>query len=103
MIERRAADRRTPHGDLLLARVRQARGGTVSFVDLARAVGGRGVRISQVAQWLARAQAAGVIEDAGFATDDAGHPIGPRLYRIGERGQAIVSGDRRRGDRRRED
>jgi hypothetical protein len=100
VIERRSADRRTPHGDVLLARVRDARGGTVSFVDLARAVGGRGVRISQVAQWIVRAQAAGVIEDAGFATDDAGRPMGPRLYRMGERGQTIVAGDRRRGDRR---
>src|SRR5690242_5757466 len=100
MPERRVADRRAPHGDVMLARVRAAAGGTVSFSDLTQAVAGRGVRVSQVAAWIARARAAGVLEDAGYSTDDDGEPTGPRLFRMGDRGRTILSRDRRGGDRR---
>jgi hypothetical protein len=103
--ERRGADRRSPYGDVLFACVRDAdtaeTGGTVSMDDLVRAVARRGARLSEVADWIAQARSSGVIEDAGFATDESGRLAGPRRFRIGPAGRQIVANDRRLRERRR--
>lgn len=103
--ERRGADRRSPYGDVLFACVRDAEtndaGGTVSMDDLVRAVARRGARLSEVADWIAQARTSGVIEDAGFATDDSGRLAGPRRFRLGPAGRQIIVNDRRLRERRR--
>lgn len=104
--ERRGVDRRSPYGDVLFACVRDAGGegpgaGTVSMDDLVRAVARRGARLSEVADWIAQARSSGVIEDAGFATDDAGRLAGPRRFRLGPAGQQVIANDRRQRERRR--
>ncbi len=87
-------ERRSPFGDRWL-RVLAQHDRPVTFDDLATAAEGD-ARYSDVVAWLARAQLAELIEDAGFAHDATGRPVGPRRFVLTERGARLVSRDRRR-------
>lgn len=99
--DRRRTQRRSPYGQILFAHLRDADGAAVSFDELARAAGGSGARVSDVASWIARASAGGVLEDAGYARDGAGNPVGPRRFRLAR--TPFRRGDRRGGARERRD
>ncbi len=89
------AERRSPYGDLLLAAFVAARR-PLSFDDLARIVAPRGAKLSEVAEWLARARAGGVVDDRGFAAGREGRPTGPRLYALSRESRDAIRVDRRR-------
>jgi hypothetical protein len=97
--ERREHDRRSAHGELLLAALAAARR-PLSFDDLSRVVAERGAKLSEVADWLANARASGMVEDHGFELGPDGTPTGPRLFVLAEAARRVITIDRRRTDRR---
>src|SRR3954447_13439053 len=97
--DRRAQDRRSAYGDLLLAAFVAARR-PLGFADLAQIVEGRGALISDVADWLASARASGLIVDEGFESAPGGAPSGPRLFTLAPSMRSAIRVDRRRSDRR---
>lgn len=80
----RPAYRRSPYGQLLFGRFREAFPDALSLSDLMAVAAGTGARVSDVASWLAKAAAGGVLEDAGYRTDPNGRPVGSRRYRLAE-------------------
>src|SRR5437763_17037885 len=97
--ERRGGDRRSTHGELLLAAFVAARR-PLGFADLAQIVEGRGALLSDVADWLASARASGLIVDEGFDSTPDGGPSGPRLFTLAPSMPSAIRVDRRRVDRR---
>ena len=97
--ERREHERRSDHGELLLAALAASRR-PLSFDDLLSVVADRGAKLSEVADWLANARASGMVDDFGFALDVHGQPTGPRLFVLAAQARAVIRIDRRRNDRR---
>lgn len=96
--DRRAQDRRSSYGALMLACFATARR-PLSFQDLVSVVAPQGARLSDVADWLATARQSGMLEDVGFEEGEEG-PVGPRLFRLADSARAVISLDRRQRDRR---
>jgi hypothetical protein len=97
--DRRDEERRSGHGELLLAALAASRR-PLSFDDLLSVVADRGARLSEVADWLANARASGMVDDYGFQLDVHGQPTGPRLFVLAAQARAVIRIDRRRSDRR---
>lgn len=68
------------------------------FDDLARAGRRHDARIGDVAEWLARARSAGLLEDLGFDRGPQAGVIGPRRYRVAGTGTGSLPGGRRDRD-----
>ncbi len=96
---RREEERRSAHGELLLAALAFSKR-PLSFDDLLSVVRDRGALLSEVADWLANARASGMVDDHGFALDVHGQPTGPRLFSLAAQARAVIRIDRRRSDRR---
>jgi hypothetical protein len=96
---RREQERRSTHGELLLAALAFSRR-PLSFDDLLSVVADRGATLSEVADWLANARASGMVDDFGFQLDVHGRPTGPRLFILAAQARAVIRIDRRRSDRR---
>ncbi|HEX2015349.1 MAG TPA: hypothetical protein VGN69_01550 [Solirubrobacteraceae bacterium] len=92
---RRDVDRRSPHGNHFLSALSHQP--SASFSELAHAVGHTRVRVSEVVDWIARAESSGLIEADPPAADSA---PGPRRVRLTDRGRAILEVPRRAGERR---
>lgn len=92
--ERRGQDRRSPVGDFLLAALARRGGERVSFAELLEQAGTRGLSISSVLEWAARAEESGVVEQL------AGDGRGERALRLTPRGLSIAADDRRCSQRR---
>lgn len=84
--------RRSPYGPLLFGRFRDAFPAALTLADLMTAVAGTGARVSDVASWLAKAAAGGVLEDVGYVAGADGRPTGSRRYRLAEH---MLQADRR--------
>src|SRR3954464_13427024 len=97
--DRRDQERRSTHGELLLAALAASRR-PLSFDDLLSVVADRGARLSEVADWLANARASGMVYDHGFQLAVHGQRTGPRLFILAASARAVIRIDRRRSDRR---
>lgn len=97
--DRRAADRRSDYGALMLATFATARR-PLSFQDLVSVVAPQGARLSDVADWLATARQSGMVTDEGFEQGGDGEMVGPRLFSLAASARAVIRVDRRHSRRR---
>src|SRR3954452_9662539 len=93
--DRRDNERRSNHGELLMAALAASRR-PLSFDDLLSVVAARGARLSEVADWLASARGSGMVDAHGVQLDDAGQPTPPRLFILAPSARAVIRVDRRR-------
>src|SRR4051812_4222762 len=97
--DRRDEERRSNHGELLLAALAASRR-PLSFDELLSVVAAGGARLWGGADGLANARAGGMVDDGGFATDVHGQATGPGMFVLAASARAVIRVDRRRSDRR---